>query len=79
MLHFQLLSGARGGLCVIIIIIFRMPKKMKGENPKAVAARERKEAVKTAAAAQHQKEIEDAQWRDDDKAAARKGKRKVNF
>ena len=57
-----------------------MPRPMKGQHPKAIAARERTRAIETAEAAQHQQEIEDAQWRDDDKTTVyRKIKRKVNF
>ena len=56
-----------------------MPRKMRGENPKATAARERKEAVKTAAVEHKQKVQEDEYWRDDEKSAAKKGKRKVTI
>jgi len=53
-----------------------MPKKFKGENSKAVEARQRKEAVRQAEKDQKQKELEDEYWRDDDKHAARKQSRK---
>ena len=63
-----------------ILLIFRMPRPMKGQHPKAIAARERTRAIEAAEAAQHQQEIEDAQWRDDDKTTVyRKIKRKVYF
>ena len=61
-----------------ILLIFRMPRPMKGQHPKAIAARERTRAIEAAEAAQHQQEIEEDQWKDDDKATVyRKMKRKV--
>lgn len=56
-----------------------MPKKFKGENSKAAAARARKEAQKQEAAAQKQKEIDDAYWADDDKHVKQKQQRKVDL
>lgn len=53
-----------------------MPKKFKGESSKAVEARARKEAVKTAEAERKQKAEEDALWADDDKHVQRKQQRK---
>jgi len=47
-----------------------MPKK--GENMKAVAARQRKDEKASAEKAKKEKEIEDALWRDDDKHLAKK-------
>lgn len=55
-----------------------MPKKFRGGNPKAEAARERKAAVKQASEDQKRKEEDDAYWRDDDKHALRKQERKVS-
>ncbi|XP_071502917.1 coiled-coil domain-containing protein 124-like [Diadema antillarum] len=54
-----------------------MPKKMRGENSKAVEARARKADAKAAAEAKKQKEIEDAYWKDDDKHANKKIQRKA--
>ena len=56
-----------------------MPKKSKwGDNPKAVEARERKEAKKIEAQTKKQKALEDEYWRDDDdKYGKRKEERKV--
>ncbi|XP_072167225.1 coiled-coil domain-containing protein 124-like [Diadema setosum] len=54
-----------------------MPKKMKGENSKAVEARARKADAKAAAEAKKQKEIEDAYWKDDDKHVNKKIQRKA--
>ena len=56
-----------------------MPKKWKGDNPKAVEARERKESKKQADLERKQREKEDAYWRDDDKQAQRKEQRKVQY
>jgi hypothetical protein len=47
-----------------------MPKK--GENMKAVAAKQRKDEKASAEKAKKEKEIEDALWRDDDKHLAKK-------
>jgi hypothetical protein len=47
-----------------------MPKK--GENMKAVAAKQRKEEKASAEKAKKEKESEDALWRDDDKHVAKK-------
>ena len=47
-----------------------MPKK--GENMKAVAAKQRKEEKTSAEKAKKEKEIEDALWKDDDKQLAKK-------
>ncbi|XP_054756246.1 coiled-coil domain-containing protein 124-like [Lytechinus pictus] len=54
-----------------------MPKKMKGENSKAVDARARKAEAKAVAASQKEKEVEDAYWKDDDKHVNRKMQRKA--
>ena len=54
-----------------------MPKKFKGENSKAVAARDRKAAALHEQQARKQKEEEDAFWADDDKHVAKKQQRKV--
>ncbi|XP_022902021.1 coiled-coil domain-containing protein 124-like [Onthophagus taurus] len=53
-----------------------MPKKFAGENSKAVAARQRKAAVKDAEVSKKQKEIEEAYWKDDDKQLVKKQQRK---
>ncbi|CAH1797086.1 unnamed protein product [Owenia fusiformis] len=53
-----------------------MPKKFKGENTKAVAARERRSAAEEQRKAKKQQEEDDAYWKDDDKDAAKKQKRK---
>lgn len=53
-----------------------MPKKFKGENTKASAARERRAAQHAEAQAKKEKEVEDAYWADDDKHVARKQQRK---
>lgn len=50
-----------------------MPKKIS-TNPRAEAARERKEGVKKAAAAAHEKAIEDAKWADQGSTAGEKRK-----
>ena len=54
-----------------------MPKKWKGENPKAAEARERKESKKQAEFDRKQRAEEDAYWQDDDKHLHRKEQRKV--
>ena len=56
-----------------------MPKKWKGENPKAVEARERKESKKQAEHDRKQRVEEDAYWQDDDKHLQRKEQRKVQM
>lgn len=53
-----------------------MPKKFKGENSKAVVARERKAAALHEQQERKEKEKEDAYWADDDKHVARKQQRK---
>ena len=55
-----------------------MPKKFKGENSKAVEARERRDSKKQAEVHRKQREEEDAYWRDDDKRVHRKEQRKVS-
>ena len=60
-------------------LFYLMPKKWKGDNPKAVEARERKESKKQADLERKQREKEDAYWRDDDKQAQRKEQRKVQY
>ena len=55
-----------------------MPKKWKGDNPKAVEARERRESKKQAELDRKQRAEEDAYWQDDDKHIQRKEQRKVN-
>lgn len=54
-----------------------MPKKFKGENSKAVEARERKANQKAEADAKKKAAEEDAYWADDDKHIAKKHQRKV--
>lgn len=54
-----------------------MPKKFKGVNTKAEAARERKQTAKAAADEKKRQQEEDEYWRDDDKHVARKEQRKV--
>ena len=49
-----------------------MPKKMSGENSKAVAARERKNEKATADKAAKDRAAEDAKWADNDKGLAKK-------
>jgi len=56
-----------------------MPKKWKGENPKAVEARERRESKKQAELDRKQQEKEDAYWQDDDKHLQKKEQRKVQI
>ncbi|KAL3289425.1 hypothetical protein HHI36_022850 [Cryptolaemus montrouzieri] len=53
-----------------------MPKKFVNENPKAVAARERKKNIKDAEQAKKKQAEEDAAWRDDDKQVLKKQLRK---
>jgi len=55
-----------------------MPKKFKGENSKAVEARERRESKKQAEIDRKKREEEDAYWQDDDKHLHRKEHRKVS-
>lgn len=59
------------------LALVAMPKKFKGENSKAVEARERKSAAKREEADRKQKAAEDAYWADDDKQNAKKAQRKV--
>ncbi|XP_070542109.1 coiled-coil domain-containing protein 124-like [Ptychodera flava] len=54
-----------------------MPKKFKGENTKATAARARKAEARAQEESRKQKELEDEYWRDDDKSAAKKQERKA--
>lgn len=54
-----------------------MPKKFKGENTKAVEARNRKAAVAAEKNATARQAAEDEAWRDDDKHANKKAQRKV--
>ena len=54
-----------------------MPKKFKGENSKAVQARQRKESARLEEKERKQKELDDEYWRDDDKHALNKQQRKV--
>jgi hypothetical protein len=54
-----------------------MPKKFKGENTKATAAKERRSAQQAEIQAKKQKDQEDAYWADDDKHVAKKQQRKV--
>ena len=54
-----------------------MPKKFKGENSKAVDARNRKAAVQDEKKLNADKEAEDSSWADNDKNASRKAARKV--
>lgn len=53
-----------------------MPKKLKGENSKAVEAKARKNAREQEAADRAEKERLDEMWRDDDKHVTRKLQRK---
>ena len=53
-----------------------MPKKFKGENTKATAAKERKAAAREAAEQEKKQREEDELWRDDHKLTARKQERK---
>ena len=54
-----------------------MPKKFKGENTKAVDARNRKAAVSQEKDIVTKAEAEAAAWADDDKSANKKAQRKV--
>ena len=56
-----------------------MPKKFKGENTKAVEARNRKAAQAAEKNAAAQRAAEEDAWRDDDKHANKKAQRKVRF
>lgn len=56
-----------------------MPKKFKGENSKAVEARERKMERKYAEEAKKKQQEEDKLWEDNDKHAGRKQQRKVRY
>ena len=58
-------------------ILCSMPKKFKGVNTKAEAARERKQTAKAATDEKKRQQEEDEYWRDDDKHVARKEQRKV--
>ncbi|VDM64817.1 unnamed protein product [Angiostrongylus costaricensis] len=53
-----------------------MPKKFANENPKVIAARERKAAAKKDEETKKQKALEDAYWADNDKLVNRKLQRK---
>jgi len=53
-----------------------MPKKLNGQNSKAVAAKARKEEKATAEKERVEREKEDALWRDDDKKREKKLSRK---
>ncbi|XP_025425412.1 coiled-coil domain-containing protein 124 [Sipha flava] len=53
-----------------------MPKKFVGMNSKALEAKARKDAIKQEADLKKKKAIEDELWKDDDKNAAKKQKRK---
>ncbi|CAI5437877.1 unnamed protein product [Caenorhabditis angaria] len=53
-----------------------MPKKFATENPKVVAARDRKATAKKDEVDRKQKAADDAYWKDDDKLANRKLQRK---
>ncbi|KAK5979254.1 UBA/TS-N domain protein [Trichostrongylus colubriformis] len=53
-----------------------MPKKFANENPKVLAARDRKAAAKKEEQEKKQKAAEDAYWADDDKLVNRKLQRK---
>ena len=55
-----------------------MPKKFKGENSKAAAARDRKQTAKQEAEDRKQRALEDAYWKDDDKHSQRKQDRRVS-
>ena len=54
-----------------------MPKKFKGENSKAAAARERISAAREAEETERRKREEDEYWRDNYKPATKKQERKV--
>uniref|UniRef100_A0A0K0D1Z6 HMG box domain-containing protein n=1 Tax=Angiostrongylus cantonensis TaxID=6313 RepID=A0A0K0D1Z6_ANGCA len=53
-----------------------MPKKFANENPKVIAARERKAAAKKDEETKKQKALEDAYWADNDKLVNRKLQRR---
>lgn len=53
-----------------------MPKKFAGENSKAVAARQRKENIKQEKEQKMKKNIEDAEWEDNDDKLKRKQQKK---
>ncbi|KAF0768325.1 coiled-coil domain-containing protein 124 [Aphis craccivora] len=53
-----------------------MPKKFVGMNSKALEAKARRDAIKQEADAKKKKAIEDEFWKDDDKNAIKKQKRK---
>ena len=55
-----------------------MPKKFKGENSKAVAAKARKAEAAAEEKAKRDKAIEDAYWEDNDKHVQKKLARKVS-
>lgn len=57
--------------------IDKMPKKFKGENSKATAAKERKAAAREAAEQEKRQKEEDEYWRDDHRLTTRKQERKV--
>ena len=54
-----------------------MPKKFRGTNTKAEAAKERKQAIRQDTEDKRKLEEEDALWKDDGKHVARKQERKV--
>jgi len=56
-----------------------MPKKFKGENSKAMEAKERKAGMKAEADAKKQAAADDAYWADDDKHVNKKLQRKVTI
>ena len=56
-----------------------MPKKFKGTNTKAEAARARKAAVKEASDTKKREEEENALWEENDKLVLRKLSRKVKL
>lgn len=56
-----------------------MPKKFVGMNSKALEAKARKDAIKQEADAKKKKAIEDEFWKDDDKNAIKKQKRKASY
>lgn len=66
-------------VCVGLKSFFKMPKKFVGMNSKAVEAKARRDAIKQEADAKKQKAIDDELWKDDDKNAVKKQKRKVSF
>lgn len=54
-----------------------MPKKISGENSKAVAAKAKKSSAKEAESVKKQKQLEDAYWKDDHKQTLKKEERKT--